>query len=112
MIELFVFSALVIVAGIIGIGTKIPKWILLRMLGRSLAVDLGITVLTYVMHMGTFSGVMAAALAGALCSAMTSLAKKRYGYIRDGLYYRGRCELDPDTLRPPPTAFGRWAGQL
>ena len=53
-------SGIIIFLGMLLLGIKLPKKVSLKLLGRPLALDLGVSVLTYVMHYGTFSGVMAA----------------------------------------------------
>ena len=63
----------IIFFGFIFLGMKVPKWLLLRLLGYSLIIDIGITVLAYVMHYGTMTGVMAAAAAGMMMSIATAV---------------------------------------
>ena len=58
--------------------------IALRLLGRPLALDLVVSIVAYLLHWGTFSGVMAAAVAGLMCSGFTAVARRLIGYSRGG----------------------------
>src|SRR5690349_10210168 len=61
-------SGAIIFAGLVLLFIKLPHIWRLRLLGRPLALDIAVSVLAYVLHWGTFSGVMAAAVAGLMCS--------------------------------------------
>ena len=83
-------SGVIIFFGMLLLGIKLPRKVSLKLLGRPLALDLGISVLAYVLHYGTFSGIMAAAVAGLMCSGFTSLARYAFGYIENKRYIPGR----------------------
>ena len=83
-------SGVIIFLGMLLLGIKLPKKVSLKLLGRPLALDLGVSVLAYVLHYGTFSGIMAAAVAGLMCSGFTSCARYAFGYINDKQYHKGR----------------------
>lgn len=83
-------SGVIIFLGMLLLGIKLPRKISLKLLGRPLALDLGVTVLAYLMHYGTFSGIMAAAVAGLMCSGFTSTARYAFGYIEKNQYTPGR----------------------
>jgi hypothetical protein len=72
---------------------KLPRRLMLRLLHYDLAVDLFITVLTLVIHFGTFSGLMAATVAGVLTSTTTTLAKRLFGHITGDTYHPGVLTL-------------------
>jgi hypothetical protein len=81
----------------LGIGlllTKLPRRTALRILKYDLALDLMVTVLVLIIHFGTFSGLMAATVAGLMMSLASSAAKKMFGYIASDVYYPGRIRLD------------------
>lgn len=86
-------SGTIVFIGLLLLAWKLPIKANLILLGRALAVDFTITVLTYVTHYGTFTGIMAAAVAGLMCSAFTGIAAKVVGYIRDGVYYPGMWNI-------------------
>ena len=95
-------SGVIIFFGMLLLGTKLPRRVSLKLLGRPLALDLGVSVLAYIMHYGTFSGVMAAAVAGLMCSGFTSCARYAFGYIEKGSYVPGRIwqlQLKEDELK-------------
>ena len=73
---------------------KLKRRTMLRLLRYDMAIDLAVTVLALAIHWGTFSGVMAATLAGLLCSLGTSAAKRVFGYIEGGRYHTGLIRLD------------------
>jgi hypothetical protein len=81
----------------LGVGlllAKLPRRTMLRALKHDLAIDLLVTVLTLIIHWGTFSGVMAATVAGLLTSLATSGLKSLIGYVDGNNYYPGRIRLD------------------
>jgi hypothetical protein len=90
MIEsgLFVFTGLMLVF------LKLPRRTILKLLGYPLTVDICVSLGTYVLHFGTFSGVMAATVAGLMCSAFTSFARWLVGYMAHGKYHPGVFQLD------------------
>lgn len=73
---------------------KLPRRMMLRALHHDLAIDLTVTALVLLIHFGTFSGVMAATVAGLLMSVATSSLKRLVGYIAGDSYYPGRIRLD------------------
>ena len=83
-------SGVIIFFGMLLLGIKLPRKISLKLLGRPLALDFSVSVLAYIMHYGTFSGIMAAAVAGLMCSGFTSIARYAFGYIKNGVYTKGR----------------------
>ena len=73
---------------------KLPRRILLRALHHDLAIDLLVSIVTLVVHWGTFSGVMGATVAGLLTSVATSGLKKLVGHTDgDGHFYPGLIRL-------------------
>lgn len=73
---------------------KLPRRWMLRALKYDLAIDIVVSLLTLLIHLGTFSGVMAATVAGLLTSLATSGLKRLFGYIDGDLYHVGRIRLD------------------
>jgi hypothetical protein len=82
-------SGVIIFAGLLLLGFKLPLSTSLRLLGRPLALDVFVSVLAFVMHYGTFTGVMAAAVAGLICSGFTTIARKSIGWIDASGYHPG-----------------------
>ena len=83
-------SGVIIFLGMLLLGIKLPRKLSLKLLGNPLALDLSVSVIAYAMHYGTFSGIMAAAVAGLMCSGFTSCARYAFGYIKDKRYHKGR----------------------
>ena len=90
-------SGAIVFAGLLLLALKLPARITLRGLGRPFALDVTVFVLTFVMHYGTFTGVMAAAVAGLLTSGFTSAARYAIGYVRYGVYTPGKLWQLSDT---------------
>ena len=81
-----------------GLFSTITDW--LRALHHTLAIDLGVTLITLYIHWGSFDGVMAATIAGLLTSLGTSGLKKVFGYIDGPHYYPGLIRLDVSLKAP------------
>ena len=95
-------SGVIIFFGMLLLGIKLPRRTSLKLLGHPLALDLGVSVIAYVLHYGTFSGIMAAAVAGLMCSGFTSVARYAFGYIENKQYHKGRIwqlQLKEDELK-------------
>lgn len=93
-------SGAIIFFGLLMLAIKLPPKQSLTLLGYGLKLDLAVSVIAYVMHYGTFSGMMAAAAAGFMCSGFTSAATYAFGCIKDGVYYPGKIfPLDPRKLK-------------
>ena len=95
-------SGAIIFFGMLLLGIKLPRRVSLKLLGHPLALDLSVSVIAYIMHYGTFSGIMAAAVAGLMCSGFTSCARYAFGYIKDKRYYKGRIwqlQIREDELK-------------
>lgn len=93
-------SGVIIFLGMLLLGLKLKAKTSLTLLGYPLALDFSVSALAFIMHYGTFSGVMAAAVAGLMCSGFTSLARYAVGYIKAGKYFPGKIwQLDPAKLK-------------
>ena len=96
-------SGIIIFIGFLLLVFKLRPRTILRMLGFPLQVDLLAAVTAYILHWGTFTGVMAAAVAGLMVSAMTSIGRKLIGYIdrnpeTNKLHYHvGYWDILPDV---------------
>jgi len=87
-------TGLTIFLGVALLLVKLPRRTMLRVLRHDLKLDLAVTILVLLIHWGTFSGVMAATVAGLLTSITTSGLKRLVGYIDGDSYYPGRIRLD------------------
>ena len=72
---------------------KLPRRTLLWLLRYDLAIDVSVTLLVLLIHFGTFSGVMAATVAGLMTSIATTGAKRLFGHIRGEQYVPGLLNL-------------------
>lgn len=93
--------------GVMLILWKLPRRTMLWWLGHDVWLDVLVSVLTLIVHWGTFSGVMAATVAGLMTSISTSVAKRWFGYIVRGVYHPGLVTLQLPPLRARPSWFRR-----
>ena len=89
-----ILTGLTVFVGVLLILIKLPRRMMLKALNRPLWIDLFVSLVTMVVHWGTFSGVMAATVAGLLTSMATSGARRLVGYISNDVYYPGILNLD------------------
>ncbi len=86
-------SGAIIFIGLLLLFIKLPSKTALRLLNYPLLLDLAVSAAAYVLHWGTFTGVMAAAVAGLMCSGFTLLGRALFGYIASGTYHPGYIKL-------------------
>jgi hypothetical protein len=86
-------SGVIIFVGLLLLFIKLPRRMALTLLNYPLSVDIAVSVVAYTLHWGTFTGVMAAAVAGLMCSGFTMLGRAIFGYIAKGIYYHGYFKL-------------------
>ena len=86
-------TGLMVFLGVALILAKLPRRLMLKALNHDIAIDLLVSVLTLIVHWGTFSGVMAATIAGLLTSLATSGARRLFGYIDGKNYVPGVIHL-------------------
>ena len=82
-------SGIIIFLGLLFFFTKLPRRTALKLLAYPLTLDLICSGFAYAIHWGTFTGVMAAAVAGLMCSGFTSAARFMFGWIDRHGYHRG-----------------------
>lgn len=87
-------TGFMIFLGVALILVKLPRRMMLRVLKHDLLLDIAVSLITLMIHWGTFSGVMAATVAGLLTSIATSGLKRLVGYIDGNTYWPGRIRLD------------------
>jgi hypothetical protein len=87
-------TGLAIFLGLVFIFIKLRRRTMLRLLHHDMAIDVAVTIVTLMVHWGTFSGVMAATFAGLLTSLGTSLAKRVFGHIDGDIYIPGAVHLE------------------
>lgn len=97
---MIVESGLIIFLGLLFLAFKLRIKTTLTALGHPLALDLFVSVLAFATHWGTFSGVMAAAVAGLMTSVATTMARYVIGYIGKNGYVPGKIiHIDPAKLK-------------
>lgn len=68
---------------------RFPKRLKLWLLGHPLWLEIPFAILAYVLHYGTFSGMMAAATAACICFVFVQIMRKMIGYIDKTGYQPG-----------------------
>jgi hypothetical protein len=91
-------TGILVFLGLIGLAIKLPPKIALRLLAYPLSLDIGITLGIYVLHLGTFSGLMTAAVAGLAASFTISILRRIFGYVYQNRYYPGWYHISPRRL--------------
>ena len=86
-------TGLMVFLGVALILAKLPRRLMLKALHHDVALDLMVSAIVLAVHFGTFSGVMAATVAGLLMSLATSAAKRLFGYIDGKNYVPGVLNL-------------------
>jgi hypothetical protein len=76
-------------------GWKTRMWIL----SHALFIDIAVFILLNLIHWGTYSGVMVAAIASVMTSILLTLGRKMFGYIVKGDYKRGMWDFSDQIGR-------------
>jgi hypothetical protein len=86
-------SGIIIFLGLLFLFWKLSwKW-RLTLLGNALALDIAVMFIATWVHFGTFTGLLAAAVAGLMCSGFTAGGKWLFGYIKRGQYHPGQWDM-------------------
>ena len=72
---------------------RLPRKTMLWLFGHPAWLEIPFGFVAYVLHYGTFSGMMAAATAAILCFAFSQAGRAIVGYIDNGIYKPGMMEL-------------------
>lgn len=83
---------------IVGLGLLAMFWKLgwkgrMRVLSNPLGMDIGIFLILTLIHWGTFSGVMVAAVGALFCSITLSIGRWIFGHVEKGQYHRGVIDV-------------------
>ncbi len=68
---------------------RLPNRAILWLFGHPACLEIPFALLAYILHYGTFSGMMAAATAGCLCFCFVQLGRKAVGYTVKGVHTPG-----------------------
>ena len=86
-------SGVIVALGLVFTFFKLSWRRRLLMLGKPLWMDVGVFIALNMLHWGTFSGVMVAAVGSLVCSALISIGRKTVGYIDKGKYFPGHANV-------------------
>jgi nucleoside permease NupC len=86
-------TGLAVFLGLAFVFAKLRRRTMLFLLNHDMWLDVFVTLVVLLIHWGTFSGVMAATVAGLMTSLGTTAAKGLFGYIQGDLYYPGYISL-------------------
>lgn len=84
---------------VVGLGLLVMFWKLswrgrMRLLSNPLLADITIFILLTVIHWGTFSGVMVAAVGALFCSLTLSIGRWLFGHVERGHYIPGVINVE------------------
>lgn len=71
----------------------------MKMLSNPLFMDILIFTFLNLLHWGTFSGVMVAAVGAMICSGMISLGRYMFGHVENGVYHRGVQDISSKLIK-------------
>src|SRR5437868_6583886 len=81
---------------------RLPRRMMLWLFGHAVWLELPFSLVAYTLHYGTFSGMMAAAVAACMIFGFVQIGRLSVGYIENGTYYPGFIVLEvPSRARPP-----------
>jgi NhaP-type Na+/H+ or K+/H+ antiporter len=86
-------TGFIIFLGLVLLLIKLPRRLALRMLHHDLILDCAVTLIVLFIHFGTFSGVMAATVAGLMTSLFTTAVKRAFGSMKGDKYTPGCFNL-------------------
>jgi hypothetical protein len=73
---------------------RLPRRTMLRLFGTPWLLEVPFGIAAYMLHYGTFSGMMAAAVAAILCFGFVQAGRNLVGYIKRGVYHPGTFTLE------------------
>ena len=90
---MFIETGTLVFLSLIVIVWRLPRRTILWLFGHPAWLELPFATLAYLLHYGTFSGMMAAAVAGMLCFAFVQIGRKAVGYTYNNQYTPGWFQL-------------------
>lgn len=90
MLEMGIVVALGLIVVYVRLGWRKRIWIN----SNPLLMDVAVFAFLNILHWGTFSGVMVAAVGALFCSITISLARKWVGYVESGRYVPGWMNVE------------------
>lgn len=82
-------SGFIVAAGLLLAFFKCPWKVRMKMLSYPLTMDIAVFIVLNILHWGSFSGVMVAALGALLCSGMITVGRYFCGYCVGNIYFSG-----------------------
>jgi hypothetical protein len=86
-------TGFIVFLGMVLLLIKLPRRWALRLLHYDLVLDCAVTLIVLFIHFGTFSGVMAATVAGLMTSLFTTAMKRAFGSMKGDKYTPGCFDL-------------------
>lgn len=86
-------TGFIVFLGMVLLLIKLPRRWALRLLHYDLLLDCVVTLIVLFIHFGTFSGVMAATVAGLMTSLFTTAMKRAFGSMKGDKYTPGCFNL-------------------
>lgn len=90
---MFLDTGFMVFLSLIVIVAWLPNRTVLWLFGHPIALELPFGVMAYLLHYGTFSGMMAAAVACIMVAFLTRGGRWFLGYIKNGVYHPGVVQM-------------------
>lgn len=91
-------SGIIVAGGLLLTFAKCNWKVKLWMLSNPVFMDLLVFVILFLLHAGTFSGVMVATIGAFITSGMLTSGRYIYGYMENGSYVPGRVDISDKIL--------------
>ncbi len=92
-------SGMIVAAGLLLAFFKCKWTWRMKMLSSPLGMDCTIFIVLNILHWGTFSGVMVAAVGALICSGLISLGRFLFGYVEKNIYYPGVKNVSKELIK-------------
>lgn len=94
---MFIETGTIVFLSLIVLVWRLPRKTVLWLFGHPAWLEIPFGFVAYALHLGTFSGMMAAATAAIMCFAFTQLGRKFVGYNDGKIYHPGIFDLTKET---------------
>lgn len=86
-------SGTIVFLSLIVLVWRLPRKTTLWLFGHPAWLEIPFAIVAYLLHYGTFSGMMAAAAAAVMCFGFVQLGRFTIGYTKDNVFYPGIITL-------------------
>ena len=91
---MIVESGTIVFLSLIVLVWRLPRKTTLWLFGHPAWLEIPFAIIAYMLHWGTFSGMMAAAAAAVMCFGFVQGGRFIVGYTKDGKHHPGMVKLE------------------